>query len=128
MVQLESTETIGQRQIREMNWYSSKIRLACLIQGVGLTRYMDSVVLFRAKDFKGAMKRALEFGKRQEEEYLNAEKELVRWRFKEVVSLDIIEHDDLDGVEVHSDFIDSDEQVDFNVEFTPEKSKPTQTI
>jgi hypothetical protein len=31
-----------------MNWYSSKVRVVCLVQGHGAVRYMDSVHLFKA--------------------------------------------------------------------------------
>jgi hypothetical protein len=42
-----------------MDWFSTKVRVACLIEGVGLVRYMDSIHIFHAENFDEAMQRAL---------------------------------------------------------------------
>ena len=91
---------------------------------------MDSVHIFKAKDFKNAFKTALKIGKGHEEEYKNGYGEEVRWRFKEIISLDIIQEENLDGAEIYSEPVDipSHENFGFDAIFTPDKSDPTQTI
>ena len=112
-----------------MRWYSSKVRLVVLMEKQGATRYSDSVFLFRAEDFDQAFQRALELGRAQEEEYVGGEGEKVRWRLKEVVSLDVL-GDELDGAEVYSEPVSlaPGEAYAFDVAFEPEKSQPTQTV
>lgn len=111
-------------------WFSSRLRLVCVIEGSGATRYQDSVHLFRAGDFEEAFQRALDLGRACEESYLNPDKKRVRWRLKEIVSLDIITADQLDGAEVYSEPVPLEEGVEipFDATFTPETSRPTQTI
>jgi hypothetical protein len=113
-----------------MSWFSSKIRLVCLIEPKGAVRYQDSVLIFTAKDFEDALRRAVTLGKSKEEEYRNIEGQRVVWQLKEVISLDKIPGESLDGAEVYSEPIDlaSGEIIPFDTEFHPELSKPTQTI
>lgn len=113
-----------------MEWFSTKVRLVCLVEDTGALHYMDSVYIFRAEDFSTAFQRALELGRNQEEEYVNTDDKRVIWKFKEVISLDIIRKETLDGAEVYSEpgNLSSDEIFAFDVEFHPEQSQPTQTI
>lgn len=114
----------------ETKWFSTRVRLVCLIEGVGATRYADSVYLLRAEDFAQAQTRAVQIGREQEEEYRNEDGNTVRWRLKELVSLDLIDKEDLDGVEVYSEpsGIGHGESYPFAQEFLPERSEPTQTL
>ncbi len=80
------------------DWFSARLRCVLLIQDVGAVRYMDSLYLLRATDFAKAFTRVLDLGRREEKEYRNHDGQLVRWRFKEVLSLDIIAAQ-LDGAE-----------------------------
>mgnify|MGYP001251377821 CR=1 FL=1 len=111
-------------------WFSANLRLICLIQGQGATRYQDSVYLFRATDFEAAFTRALALGAAGERAYRNGDDEEVRWRFKEVISLDCVPHEDLDGAEVYSGPVDLEEGVEipFEATFNPEASEPTHAI
>jgi len=113
-----------------MKWFSSRMRLVCLIEGIGATRYTDSVCIFKANNFEQAKTRALALGKKQEEDYKNKDGELVRWRLKALLSIDFIECDNLDGVEVYSEPVDlaDGEAYGFDQRFSPEYSEPTQTI
>lgn len=113
-----------------MNWFSTKVRLVCLLEGAGGTRYMDSVHLFRAKDSADAHGVALKLGREHEDEYRNSEGETVRWRLKEIVSLDCLGAELVDGVEVYSEpvALETDVAIDFDDVFHPEKSEPTQTV
>ena len=114
----------------QQSWFSTRVRLVVLIEGAHAMRYSDSVFVFRAADFDDAFRRALALGRKQEQEYVGGEGKRVRRRLKEVVSLDIISADDLDGAEVYSEPVDlaTGEASDFDQVFTPESSKPTQTI
>ncbi len=111
-------------------WFSSKIRLVCLVEPNGATRYQEFVFIFSAKDFEDAFRRVVELGKSKEEEYRNSEGQRVVWRLKEVISLDKIPGESLDGAEVYSEPTElaSGETIPFDTEFHPELSKPTQTI
>ncbi len=113
-----------------MKWFSANLRVACLIEGIGLTRYTHSVHVFQAEDFAEAMRRALDIGTGHEEEYANADGRRVRWRLAAVISLDLVGDDLTDGAEVYSEPVEvgSDVKIDFDYEFHPEQSKPTQTI
>ena len=112
------------------SWFSARVRLVLLIEGAGARGYADSVFVFRAADFDDAFQRALALGRKQEQEYVGGEGKRVRRRLKEVISLDILRADDLDGAEVYSEPVDlaAGEASNFDQVFTPEASKPTQTV
>ena len=116
--------------MNEKRWFSSRVRMICLIEQVGGDYYMDSVIVFQSTDFDSAFTRALELGRKQESMYLNAENHQVVWKLKEVISLDVIDSETLEGVEVYSEHVNlsPDEIIPFNAEFHPEQSKPKQTI
>ena len=113
-----------------MTWFSARVRLVCLIENEGATRYMDNVYVFLGRDFDGAMQRAIDLGRSEEEEYMNKYGERVRWRLKEVISLDMIRSESLDGAEVYSEPVDLEpgEIIPFDQTFNPEDLEPTQTI
>jgi hypothetical protein len=106
------------------------VRLVCLIEGKGASRYQDSVFLIRASEFRTAFERALEIGRSHEEVYRNPDGQRVAWHLKEIMSLDVIRAPDLDGAEVYSEPIDlpTGEVAPFGTEYAPETSEPTQTI
>ena len=113
----------------EMQWFSTKIRLACIIEPKGLRRFMDSIYVFRSTDFDDAFRKAINIGRSQEKSYLNDADELVEWRLKEIISLDLIKPQSLDGAEVYSEPVEpaaSDSLIDNG--FHPEDSNPTQTL
>ena len=93
-------------------------------------RYMDSLYVFRSADFQTAFKRALELGKSQERSYLNVDQKKVMWKLAEVLSLDMIAAESLDGVEVYSEPVElaPGEAFPLDVALHPERSQPTQTI
>jgi hypothetical protein len=112
-------------------WFSTKVRLACLSEKKGLLRHNDSIYVFQCRDFDDAFLKALELGKSQETSYLNADQELINWRLKEIVSLDVIATEWLyAGAEVYSEPVQpqAGERIPFDFEFHPEDSRPTQTI
>lgn len=113
----------------EMQWFSTKIRLACIIKPKGLQRFMDSIYVFRSTDFDDAFRKALDIGRSQEKNYLNDADELVEWKLKEIISLDLIKPPSLDGAEVYSEPVEPAAR-DFlsDTAFHPEDSNPTQTL
>jgi len=117
-------------ETQDAHWFSAKVRLVCLIEPTGAVRHMDSVYVFRSADFQTAFKRALDLGKSQERSYLNADKKKVEWKLAEIVSLDIIAAESLDGAEVYSepDDLAPGDTFPIDVELHPERSEPTQTI
>ena len=113
----------------KLQWFSTKIRRVCLIESKGADLYMDSVFVFCAEDFDEAFRKALYLGRNQEEEYVNVDNAKVMWKFKEIISLDIVRQDNLDGAEVYSEPIEIlGEREPFDSVFHPENSNPTQTI
>ena len=116
--------------MRSQNWFSTKIRMVCLIEPNGAQRYMDSVFVFQSEDFDVAFRRALDVGRGQEKEYLNADGKRVKWRLKEIISLDILEVESLDGVEGYSEPVNLNdtEAIPFDADLHPEASRPTQTV
>src|SRR5690242_2065383 len=112
-----------------MDWFSTKVRLICLIESQGADLYMDSVYVFRSQDWATAFQRAIELGKQQEKEYLNADNCQVRWRLKEIISLDWLFAQSLDGAEVYSESVavGAGDSIRFDTAFEPEKSTPIQT-
>lgn len=111
------------------SWYAAKLRFVVLLETTGAEDGEDSTYLLRSDSFEAAFARALELGRAAETEYLGGTGERVRWRFKEVVTLDVLQAADLDGVEVHSQFtpLGDDERYGFDHEFQPEASQPGQT-
>jgi hypothetical protein len=117
-------------ETQDTHWFSAKVRLVCLIEPTGALRYMDSIYVFRSADFQTAFKRALDLGKSQERSYLNADQKRVMWKLAEIVSLDMIAAESLDGVEVYSEPVElaPGEAFPLDVALHPERSQPTQTI
>jgi hypothetical protein len=110
-------------------WFSTRLRFAIIIETLGLVRYSDSVYLFSATDFDPAFQRALEIGRRNERQYVNADGQQVVWRFAEVLALDMIRTDSLDGAEVYSEPVPAiDRSWTIEHVFYPESSRPTQTV
>jgi hypothetical protein len=111
------------------SWFSTKLRFAVIIETKGLVRYSDSIYLFHSTDFKDAFQRALEIGHCKEQCYINGDGQQVVWKFAEVISLDIIQSDSMEGTEIHSEPVSaSDPLLTIKHEFHPELSEPTQTI
>lgn len=111
-------------------WFSTKIRLVCLLETGGGTRYRDSVFLIRAKDFADAFRRTLDVGRAQERTYANGDGVKVRWAFTTVISLDALGRELTDGAEVYSEALDIeiDPAIGFGTRFSPEAAQPTQTV
>ncbi len=83
-------------------WFSAKVRLVGFVEdGEATMPYHDSIHVFRAADWDDAFARALALGRSHEEEYVNANGDEIRWRLTEILSLDLVAGNSLDGAEVH---------------------------
>lgn len=114
----------------ERPWFSSRVRLVVITGAEGGLHYADSVFVFRAEDYRHAFRRALDLGRRAEESYKNEAGDSVAWRLKEVLTLDLIRDENLDGVEVayQSSDIPPGEVFTLATVFEPEKSEPVETF
>ena len=115
--------------MNELSWYAAKLRFVVLLESTGSEDASNSVFLLRSDSFEAAFARALAIGRAAEHEYLGGTGEWVRWRFKEIVTLDVLQATELDGIEVYSEFtpLGDDERYSFDYVFQPELSKPGQT-
>jgi hypothetical protein len=109
-------------------WFSTKLRFAVMVESVGGNTLNDCVFLLRASDFDTAFEKSIKIGEASQAQYQNANGQKVQWRFMEVISLDVIESEDLDGCEVYSEPVHLSELIPFEVEFNPKASKPVQTL
>jgi hypothetical protein len=114
----------------DQQWFSTTVRLLCLLESGGGTGYRDSVFLIRGKDFEDAFRRALEVGRAQERTYVNGDDVRVRWIFTSVVSLDALGRELTDGTEIYSEPLDLEigSGIGFETRFFPEESTPVQTV
>ena len=114
----------------DQKWFSTKLRFAIMLDQLGADTLNDCVFMLKAADFEAAFERAVSIGFASEEEYQNSEGQIVRWKFTEIISLDVIQSEDLDGCEVYSEptHLSSRDMIPFEFEFNPRASKPLQTI
>lgn len=113
-------------------FYSARLLFIILVaNGPGKKRnhHDESVVVFRAKSFDHAFKRALELGKNAETEYRNDKGQLVRWALVRILNLDWIGAK-VDGKEVASVLHDRTAKkiIRPSTKFHPEKSKPNESF
>jgi hypothetical protein len=111
------------------SWYAAKLRFVILLETTGSEDAIDSIYLLRSHSFEAAFTRALEIGRAAETEYLGGTGERVRWRLKEIVTLDALQAAELDGIEVHCQFmpLSDNERFAFDHVFQPEFSNPDHT-
>ncbi|HVF06820.1 MAG TPA: DUF4288 domain-containing protein [Frankiaceae bacterium] len=115
---------------RAVVWFSAMLRFAVLVEGVGMTSFARSLVVFQAPDWPEAKARALELGRRLETSYRNGAGAGVRWRLTEVETLDLLGDTITDGREVYSEpmAVPADAApTAFDTDFDPASSEPTQS-
>jgi hypothetical protein len=110
------------------NWFSARVRLVSLVGEQRASHWMDCVHVFRANDWEAAFQRALELGRSHQEQYRNDSGTSVRWTLAEIVSLDMLGTDVLDGAEVYSEIREAEQSEGERVRIAPELSQPTQTL
>ena len=114
-----------------MKWYSARLLYIILVDSKRPRRrnsYEDRAILFRARDRKHALNKALVLGAKEEVEYMNVRKQRVRWALVEVMALDCIGHIK-DGAEVSSRLFRRTDQkpVPYSHRFQPKRSRPVET-
>jgi hypothetical protein len=110
-------------------WFSARLRFAIILEKKGLVRFSDSIFLFKSGNFEDAFKRILEIGHSKQKSYVNDDDLQVAWKLVEVISLDIVRFDSLEGAEVYSEPVSgTDPLLRIEHEFHPELSEPTQTV
>jgi hypothetical protein len=111
-------------------WFSAKRRIAALVEPRGVVRFMDCVHVFRALDWATAFESAVALGRTHESEFTNADGANAKWRLAQLVTLDLLEGETLDGCEVYSEFVSAGDAdiVGWDHAFHPEGSTPTQSI
>ena len=118
------------RELQDAHWLSTQVRLVCLMEPSGAVRSRDSVYVCRSADFQTAFKRALELGKRQEQTYVNVDKQTGVWKRTAIVSLARITAESLHGAAVYAEPVDlaPGEALPMDAVLSPEHSEPTQTL
>lgn len=110
-------------------WYSSKIRIAYLVEDSFEDFYWDSLFLIKSNSFDNAHSKALEIGYGLEKVYQNANQKLVHVKFKEILTLDFVgEITDKCEVLCDKSKIPKSVNKDINSKYLPENSKPEQTL
>jgi Domain of unknown function (DUF4288) len=114
----------------DLAWYSAKLRFVVMVEAIGGDLMSEDVYLMRAKDFANAFERALSIGRAAEREYRNSSGQRVSWQLKEILSLDVVSNQDLDGAEICAEgfHLDLAGRIPVGTTFKPEASKPRQTI
>ena len=115
-----------------MDFYSARLLYIILVGTKRATKrcsYDDSVVVFRARSYAHAFRRAIELGRKSETSYKNHRGETVRWALVEVENLDFVGKV-IDGVEVASRLHSrtSRTPVGPRRRFHPERSRPNNSF
>jgi len=90
----------------DVKWFISSEVQECAIHGHPEKTVWVNHRLIRASSFDEAYKRAMEFGKAEEDTYLNADKEQVTWRFRGLQDLQPLFDALEDGAELIFDSYD----------------------
>jgi len=115
-----------------MDFYSARLLYVVLVDDRRPRRrnlYNESVVVFRARDFDHALKRALALGRAAEHHYDNHRGQTVRWALVEVLNLDHVGRR-VDGGEVASALRTrvASKPLAFGTHFHPEHSRPKESF
>jgi hypothetical protein len=111
-----------------MEFYSARLLFIILVDDGRprkKNRFDECVMVFRAKDFDDAFKRAVELGKSRETDYKNDKGQRVRWTLVDILNLDCVGKK-IDGKEVASDlhYRTQNQPIPANKKFHPERAKP----
>ena len=111
-----------------MDFYSARLLFIIVVDDGRPRRrnhYDESVIVFRARNFDHAFRRALDLGGTREVSYRNHRGETVRWALVRIERLDLVGKK-MDGNEVSSrlHYRMSKQAVSSRTRFHPERSKP----
>lgn len=108
-------------------WYSGTLRFFTVTADEGRVDGEDSIYLVRAIDWDEAFGRFLDIGRRKETSFINGFDQETRVRFISIRTIDPLDEEDLDGVEVSCvPLEEEDPQFTFETPVDPEKSNPGQ--
>jgi hypothetical protein len=107
-------------------WFSAMLRFV-VVAPDRVVRRSRSLVLLRAEDWEPARAKALELGRGQERQYVNALGEPVRWRLEALETLDWLGVDLPDGREVYAEPLDPPGGPEPPSEPDPTATRPEQT-
>jgi hypothetical protein len=122
-------KTVKKKKARTY-WFSAQLKFIALVEVRGGRMTDDSVFVFKSTNYKTAFQHALKIGKQNEHEYLNVNGERVIWKLKEIVTLDKMRAQSLDGIEVWSqlNILTKKEIIPFDAALKPKNSQPTQSF
>lgn len=108
-------------------WYTGTLRFFTVTADKGRVDGEDSIYLVRATNWDDAFQRFLNIGRNKETSYKNWHEQETRVRFISIRTMDMLEEQDLDGVEVSCVPLDGDDpQFTFETPVSPEDSNPGQ--
>ena len=108
-------------------WYSGTLRFFTVTADNGRVDGEDSIYLVRALNWEDAFRRFLAIGHKKETAFINGFNQETRVIFVSVRTMDVVDKEDLDGVEVSCVPLDGrDPQFTFETPVNPEKSEPGQ--
>jgi hypothetical protein len=110
-----------------MEFYAARLLFVILVDDgrpKKKNHFDESVVVFRAKNFADAFKRALKLGKSHETDYKNDKGQRVRWAVVEILNLDWVGKT-IDGKEVASNLHcrTQKQPIPASKKFHPERAK-----
>ena len=111
-----------------MEYYSARLLVICLVDD-GKPRKRNTCdypfIVFRARDYAHAFRRALELGRQQQAVYKNVKRQKVRWSLARVEEIKRLGRS-IDGCEVGSllDVFRSDKPLPFSQRFQAAKHQP----
>jgi len=113
-------------------WFSSMLRLICLVEGEGAVAEEKSVVVFKAAGPHEAKAQIINLCRDREERYLNVDGKRVRWTVREIQTIDWLEEGaDLgESREVYSaidQLPEADPSIPVDIEYRLEDAEPRQS-
>ena len=113
--------------MNNLRWYSGALRFFTVTADKGRVDGEDSIYLIRATDWDDAFRRFLDIGHKKETSYTNWHERETRVRFISIRTIDVLDEENLDGIEVSCVPLDGDDpQFTFETPVSPENSTPGQ--
>ena len=114
--------------MNDLNWYSATLRFYSVTAEMGRVGGEDVVYLRRAPSFDQAVRKFLAFGRSKEHSYINGYGHELRVRFVGLVTVDSLQGDDLERVEiVATPLMETDPSFSFDTPLDPDNYKFTET-
>ncbi len=104
--------------------YSAKIEMVCVDADDIIVMSSASVWIVRAESFGSAFDQSINIGESQEKSYINADGRVVQWKLKQISTLDLVDIDGDEPVEVHHEFDEDLNGQVFELKVKPEDNPP----